>query len=451
MILRDVLLREISLELFSPKEITGSSDPDHPLVVIEEAGHYLLVDGYKRFFALREKGEATARVIVKPWSRIQAKIERLRLNNPSRKTTLAEELEILQDLHRGEGLSLYAISRALGKKKTWAKRRIEILDRLAPDVAAILPDNIFRVTVAHGISNLPTDEQVPTALSIASAKLNLSEAIRCVKLLEVRDAPERAALREKPRDYLEASLGKGEKPFSGLDGLERVHELFEKALEDHTLDDPRKRKALLKALILKSQRALLALEVTQGEPTKVFGGMPKECIPVPSLFSNGGLDHDEAGDRRTGEEASGGRPEHPLDCLSLEARTKESQSDPQGEALFREEGVQKKDVSPGSFPKDSGSARQGELHGFPHSEKDPQGGLLGRLHHSPRTGADSPGPEPGEEALHALRNFTWGRMPTGLVPLQGPDRRKARRGADLQHDSMLEPLPVLPSVPRPEV
>jgi hypothetical protein len=293
------------------------------------------------------------------------------------------------------------------KKEAWAKRRIEILDRLAPDVAAILPDHLFRVTVAHGISHLPTDEQVPTALCIASAKLNLSEAIRCVRLLEVRDAPERAALREKPREYLEASLGKEAEPVSGLEGLERVHELFDKALEDPTLDGPRKRKALLKALLLKSQKALLALEVTEDEPTKGFGGMPGECISVSSLFSNGGLDHDEARDRRTGEEAAGGRPEHPLDCLSLEARTKESQSDPQGEALFREEGVQKKDVSPGSFPKDSGSARQGELHGFPHSEKDPQGGLPGRLHHSPRTGADSPGPEPGEEALHALRNFTW--------------------------------------------
>ena len=50
MILRDVSLSEISLELFSPKDITGSADLDHPFLVIEEAGLFLLVDGYKRFF-----------------------------------------------------------------------------------------------------------------------------------------------------------------------------------------------------------------------------------------------------------------------------------------------------------------------------------------------------------------------------------------------------------------
>ena len=87
MSLRQVPLSGIGLDLLEPQEIRTDADQDHPLVVIEKDGRLLLVDGYKRFFALKARGTETAWVIVKAWTPAEAKVHRLRLNNPTRRTT----------------------------------------------------------------------------------------------------------------------------------------------------------------------------------------------------------------------------------------------------------------------------------------------------------------------------------------------------------------------------
>jgi len=139
MSLRQVPLSGISLEFPERWEIKTDADPDHPLVVIEEEGRLFLVDGYKRFFALKARGVETAWVLVKAWTPAEAKVHRLRLNNPTRRTALREELKVLDDLHRAHGLSAHAIARALGKKKAWVERRLAILETLSTEAACLIP------------------------------------------------------------------------------------------------------------------------------------------------------------------------------------------------------------------------------------------------------------------------------------------------------------------------
>jgi len=67
--LREVALREISLELFGQHHGSTAIDVDDPLIAIEDSGRLVLVDGFKRYFALRAAKRETAWVIVKPWTR----------------------------------------------------------------------------------------------------------------------------------------------------------------------------------------------------------------------------------------------------------------------------------------------------------------------------------------------------------------------------------------------
>ena len=57
MTIKEVPLEKISCELFSNAS-TGSTaiDCDEPLLVIEEEDRFFLVDGFKRYFALKERG-----------------------------------------------------------------------------------------------------------------------------------------------------------------------------------------------------------------------------------------------------------------------------------------------------------------------------------------------------------------------------------------------------------
>ena len=63
MAVREVPLERISLELFG--DVAGDTpvDQEEPLVVIEEGEKFFLVDGFKRFFALRAQGARAAWVI----------------------------------------------------------------------------------------------------------------------------------------------------------------------------------------------------------------------------------------------------------------------------------------------------------------------------------------------------------------------------------------------------
>src|SRR2546422_1025360 len=121
--LQEVTLREISLELFEDHRGPSAIDVDDPLVVLEDSGHLMLVDGFKRYFALLAAKRETAWVLVKPWSQVQGRLERLVRNNPRRRTTLREELEVLAALKLEEKLSAASVAPGLGRKTSSAQPR----------------------------------------------------------------------------------------------------------------------------------------------------------------------------------------------------------------------------------------------------------------------------------------------------------------------------------------
>ena len=196
--LQEVTLREISLELFEDHRGPSAIDVDDPLVVLEDSGHLMLVDGFKRYFALLAAKRETAWVLVKPWSQVQGRLERLVRNNPRRRTTLREELEVLAALKREEKLSAASVARGLGRKTSWAERRYEILEKLDPQVHEILPERLFRPSVVHALALLEREEQVLTALALSSEALTLSEANGFLGLLESREP--RTVFCERGRD-----------------------------------------------------------------------------------------------------------------------------------------------------------------------------------------------------------------------------------------------------------
>jgi ParB-like chromosome segregation protein Spo0J len=396
--LREIPLGGISTELFSPRDIAVSAERDHPLVVIEEAGRFLLVDGFRRFFALRAEGKTSAWALVKTWSRTQAKLERLRLNNPQRCTSLREELLILDDLHQKDGLSLHALCRGLGRRRSWVKRRLEIIDRLSPDAASALPESLFHLGVAEGLAALPTEEQTASALSIALAKLHAPEASRFLRLLQVRGEEERAALRENPRKSLEGLRSPA--PLTPLESLVRLPRLLDRALAEVSREDHRQARPILLALIRRAQVALISLggsTETAAERTQAV----EEFVPLPTNPPKGGPDHDPTGDRRTRQEAPSSWPGHPLDRSPPGALPCHRAGDPEGQAAAHGGGDDGDEAaqSPRSLQGSGGVSPFGWLLRLPCPPKDPQGGIHRGPHDPRRLRAHSEGPSPAASGL----------------------------------------------------
>ncbi len=71
---RKVALSDISLELFESHSAETTIDAVQPLLVLEEKKRFLLVDGFKRFFALQAQAVTHVWVVVKSWSRVESPV-----------------------------------------------------------------------------------------------------------------------------------------------------------------------------------------------------------------------------------------------------------------------------------------------------------------------------------------------------------------------------------------
>lgn len=105
-----------------------------PVVVIHDADHLVLIDGYQRVEALRRLGRDTATATTWPVTEAEALLHHHHLAASAGRSAL-EDAWLLSRL-RWHGLSLDELARRLCRSKSWVSRRLALVDELAAAVHA---------------------------------------------------------------------------------------------------------------------------------------------------------------------------------------------------------------------------------------------------------------------------------------------------------------------------
>jgi ParB-like chromosome segregation protein Spo0J len=263
---------EIELDKIS-LEITGqasnddgdagtSVDCDFPLVVTRgEGGRYLLVDGLRRFLALRSERRERVWVILKTYTPIEARLARIRLNSPRRKLRLAEEIDLIERLAREDGLTPRAIARAVERKTSWVERRLTISSSVTVEAREIVPPHLVATSFLEELAEFPRSEQIAIVGALDLARPSLRDATRFLRLLSTQDSAERAISRRDPRAAMDRlrSLHGESSPASSNDRAAALHAVvrsFDSAIEKTTSLASRLLRPILLALLRRVQLAL---------------------------------------------------------------------------------------------------------------------------------------------------------------------------------------------------
>jgi len=180
-----------------------------PVVVCRLDGQTVLVDGFKRLEAARrceQIDELSARRIDADAS--SAKAAMYGLNCLSRRMHELEEAWIVQALVREDGLSQLQAAQLMGRHKSWACRRLAMLEKLSEEVRQDLGLGLLTPTMARQLTRLPAGNQAETLAAARREGLSASETRGVVDLLLAAKSREQVEfVLEKPHQALRQAAG----------------------------------------------------------------------------------------------------------------------------------------------------------------------------------------------------------------------------------------------------
>jgi len=180
-----------------------------PVVVCELGGRPVLIDGFKRHDAAGDtKGldRLSARRIEA--DEASAKAAMYGLNCLSRRMHELEEAWIVYALVREDGLTQLQAAQLLGRHKSWACRRLAMLEKLSGEVRSDLAMGLVSATVARQLVRLPAGNQAETLATARREALTESELRGVADLLLGAKSREQVEfVLEKPRQALRQASG----------------------------------------------------------------------------------------------------------------------------------------------------------------------------------------------------------------------------------------------------
>src|SRR6266540_51995 len=135
-------------------------------VAAADEGAFEVLDGFKRLSQWRAEGRREVPVVVEPVSGIARKARILAANSPRKTTSGMDEARVVASLAEEDGLSPTAISKLLGRKKTWVERRLLLARRLSPELCQRVDSGSLALSVAVTISSFGPSEQKRLADSV---------------------------------------------------------------------------------------------------------------------------------------------------------------------------------------------------------------------------------------------------------------------------------------------
>lgn len=103
-----------------------------PIVVVSEADHHVLIDGYKRVRALKRMGRDTARVTC--WQICEAEALLLERTLRSSREDALEQAWLLAEMQERFALSLEELARRFGHRKSWVSERLALIQALPQSI-----------------------------------------------------------------------------------------------------------------------------------------------------------------------------------------------------------------------------------------------------------------------------------------------------------------------------
>jgi len=176
-----------------------------PVVVCQRGEVWEVVDGFKRLSAARELHWPTllSRSLAQADERtVKAAI--YGLNQLGRHLQELEEAWLVHALVREDGLTQSEAAELLGRHKSWACRRLALLEKLAPLLRSDLELGLLPPSLARQLLRLPTGNQAEILQVARREALTVAEVQGVVDLhLAAASAEQRAYLLDQPRAALQ--------------------------------------------------------------------------------------------------------------------------------------------------------------------------------------------------------------------------------------------------------
>jgi ParB family chromosome partitioning protein len=125
----------------------AESGQQTPIIVIENEGRYLVIDGHKRIAALQQLGRDTVEAVVWEMSEADALIlERtLRMSEPD---SALEQGWLLQEMESRLGCSIEELARRFNRSKTWVASRLALVETLPESVQQLVREGKVAASLA---------------------------------------------------------------------------------------------------------------------------------------------------------------------------------------------------------------------------------------------------------------------------------------------------------------
>ena len=206
-----------------------------PVVVTGEEQPYILIDGFKRYFAAQSLGLKSLKANFIHVDLTQAKIMMYLMNRKEGLSYLQEAM-LVRELVEEDGLKQTEVARMMDHHKSWVNRRLMTIQRLRPEILEDLRLDLIPAGSAGALSRVALCNQGDFSAAIQNHSLTLKE-IRILTdvFCKTRQPEKRRFLLDSPKQAL-ALLAREQNSLSTLKNIHKRLLEFKQVLSSGKLN-----------------------------------------------------------------------------------------------------------------------------------------------------------------------------------------------------------------------
>ena len=228
-----------------------------PIVLVGEAKPYILIDGFKRYWAAQNLGLKSLEAMVIHVDLTKAK-SMMYLMNRTVRISFIQEAILVRELVDQDGLKQTEVAVLLDHHKSWVNRRLMIIRRIAPEILEDLSLELLPPGSAAVLARVALCNQGDFSATIQRHGLSLREIHMLADIwCKTKEPAKKQFLLRSPKEAL-ALVNQGK---AGLSALQKVQELlciFKSEAKDPDLNDQ------LRSCLTRIKSEIYAIEQTLG-------------------------------------------------------------------------------------------------------------------------------------------------------------------------------------------
>jgi ParB/RepB/Spo0J family partition protein len=193
-------------------------------IVVGRGDPFELVDGFKRLRACQHLGFTSLRARILEVSVHAMKASIIELNRKASSLCDMEEAMVVQSLYREDGLTQEEIAVLFGRHKSWACRRLSLIEKLTEEVQENIRLGLVRVGIGRELAKLPRGNQDSALQTVTEHRLTRRETEALVALLQGRPRWEHEDILRFPRESLESIQSSATRIEESLSLTERLEQ-----------------------------------------------------------------------------------------------------------------------------------------------------------------------------------------------------------------------------------